>query len=65
MQIVDFPTDERESAFAIVRRNYEESLRRYGVDDAQGRAWLELQMLYIRDLVSEIKNSGGGAGGRA
>jgi hypothetical protein len=65
MRVVDVPRSQREAAFEIVRRNFEDALKRGGHDHEQGHAWLAEQMKIIRALVSEIETSGGGAAGHA
>jgi hypothetical protein len=63
----NFPRDQRESAFEIARRNYEDAMRHQGQNPDHGAAkeWLEMVMKGLRVLVSEIDASGGSAGGRA
>ena len=64
MRIVDLPEDKREAGIEFVRRSYADALEKFGIDNDQARAWLELQIKGIRSLISEIEASGG-AGGTA
>ena len=63
MRIVDLPKDKREAGIEFVRRNYADTLEKFGIDDEQARAWLELQIKGIRSLILEIEASGGTGGG--
>ena len=64
MRIVDLPKDKREAGIEFVRRSYVDALEKFGIDNDQARAWLELQIKGIRSLISEIEGSGD-TGGRA
>ena len=63
MRIVDLPKDKREAGIEFVRRNYADTLEKFGIDYEQARAWLELQIKGIRSLILEIEASGGTGGG--
>jgi hypothetical protein len=65
MRLIDLPKDQREGGFEIVRRNFEGALKKFGIDGAQGQAWLDSQIEAIRRLVAEIETSGGSLGGKA
>jgi hypothetical protein len=64
-RIVQLPREAREQAFTITRRNFEESIQRFGLDGEQANRWLDLTMGALRALVSEIEAGGGAAGGTA
>jgi hypothetical protein len=65
MRVVDVPQSQREAAFEIVRRDFEDALKRNGHDHEQGHAWLTAQRNLIRALVTEMEASGGGTAGHA
>jgi hypothetical protein len=54
-RIVQLPREPREQAFTITRRNFEESIQRFGLDGEQANRWLDLTMGALRALVSEIE----------
>ena len=66
MKIVALPKERREAQYDTVRRNFEESIRRFGFEgNAAAGQWLKQTMGMLRALVSEIEAGGGGKGGVA
>ena len=65
MAIVELPSEERASHYAMVRRNFEAALTEVGIEGATAHAWLNNTMHGIESLVSEIEAGGGAAGGKA
>jgi hypothetical protein len=65
MAIVELPTEERASHYAIVRRNFEAALMEVGIEGATAHAWLNGTMHGIEALVGEIEAGGGASGGNA
>ena len=65
MAIVELPSEERASHYAMVRRNFEAALMEVGIEGAAAHAWLNSTMQGIASLVSEIEAGGGASGGQA
>ena len=53
MAIVALPKEERAAHYALVRRNFEAAITKFGSEGAMAHAWIE-------SLVTEIEAGGGG-----
>jgi hypothetical protein len=65
MKIVTLPSNQREAQYEIVRKNFEESIKKFGIKGDAATLWLQTTMLSLRALVSEIEVGGGAKGGIA
>jgi hypothetical protein len=65
MYIVTLPREQRSEQYAVVRGNFAESIKKFGVEGKAADKWLNLTMQGIEALVSEIEAGGGAAGGKA
>jgi hypothetical protein len=65
MMMVDVPKPEREEHYSKFERSLRDDLRKSGLNDHTSDEWARLTIDGIRDLVQEIENSGGAAGGQA
>ena len=65
MVIVRLPREQRGAQYAIVRRNFENSINEHGLEGKTGDRWLDGTMAMLQALVAEIDASGGARGGRA
>ena len=65
MAIVALPKEERAAHYALVRRNFEAAITKFGIEGAMAHAWLNSTMIGIQTLVTEIETGGGAAGGKA
>jgi hypothetical protein len=64
-RIVTLPKKQRAEQYAAVRRTFEESIQKFGVEGETAHNWLDGTMDMLRALVSEIEAGGGAGGGRA
>jgi len=60
MAIVALPKEERAAHYALVRRNFEAAITKFGIEGAVAHAWLNSTMIGIESLVTEIEAGGGG-----
>ena len=60
MAIVALPKEERAAHYALVRRNFEAAITKFGIEGAMAHAWLNSTMIGIESLVTEIEAGGGG-----
>ena len=60
MAIVALPKEERAAHYALVRRNFEAAITKFGIEGAMAHAWLKSTMIGIESLVTEIEAGGGG-----
>jgi hypothetical protein len=65
MKIVELPREQRAAQYAVVRRNFAESIDKFGIEGAAADQWLDSTMQGIAALVLEIEAGGGAAGGIA
>jgi len=65
MKLVTLPGSKRTEQYAVVRRNFEEAIKKFGVEGEAARQWLDMTMKGIQALVSEIEAGGGAKGGTA
>jgi hypothetical protein len=65
MAIVALPKEQRDTHYALVRRNFEAAIMEFDVDGDMANAWLDRTMTGIQTLVTEIEIGGGAAGGKA
>jgi hypothetical protein len=65
MHIVTLPKKQRAEQYAVVRRTFEESIQKFGVEGETANKWLDATMDMLDALVSEIEAGGGAGGGRA
>jgi len=65
MTIVGLPREQRAEQYAIVRRNFANSLNEHGLQGETADRWLDATMTMLQALVAEIEASGGRDGGRA
>jgi hypothetical protein len=65
VRILEIPKEEREGAYAITRRAFEQSIQKCGIAGEAADLWLRLTMESLRGLVAEIEARGGGTVGTA
>jgi hypothetical protein len=63
MKVIELPKEQREQQYANIRREFENSIRKYGAQGERIAKWLDNMMTAIRALVAEIEAGGGARGG--
>jgi hypothetical protein len=65
MKVIELPKEQRAKQYASIRKAFETSIRKYGVQGEPIAKWLDNMMTAIRALVAEIEAGGGAPGGHA
>src|SRR6185437_16500223 len=56
--LFNLPKNEQEARLAMIHDHYAGKLKKVGMDNEHGRRWLDLQIKFIRLLISDIEVSG-------